>query len=103
MNKTSIARLEELLISQYNQEFSELTLEEKTKMLIEDKRFLKIANEVVLQNGHYLLKLPIRKPNNGLPNNRQMALLLQSLKTKMKSNEQFKQEYIAGVSKVFFW
>lgn len=37
----SVASLEELLISKYNREFSELSSEEKTEMSIEDKRFLK--------------------------------------------------------------
>ena len=34
------------------------------KMSIEDKRFMKIANEsIVLKNGHYQLDLPFRKEN----------------------------------------
>lgn len=37
---------------------------------IEDKRFLKIADESVrIVDGHYRLKLPFRKDNTVLPNN----------------------------------
>ncbi len=102
VNRISVASLEELLISQYNQEFSELSSEEKTEMSIEDKRFLKIASEAVLQNGHYHLKLPFRRTNVSMPNNRQMAeQRLQSLKRKMKRDEQYKQEYIAFLNDIF--
>ncbi|KAK0134388.1 hypothetical protein N1851_030045 [Merluccius polli] len=61
VNRISVARLEELLISQYNQDFSEVASEEKTEMSIEDKRFLEMANKAVLNDGHYNLKLPFRK------------------------------------------
>ncbi len=44
VNRISVANLERLLISQYNQEFSEVTSEEKKELSMEDKKFLKIVN-----------------------------------------------------------
>lgn len=73
VNRISVAGLEKLLISQYNQDFQEIASEEKTEMSVEDKAFLNMANEAVLENGHYSLKLPFRKPNVHMPSNRQMA------------------------------
>lgn len=53
---------EKLLISQYNQDFSERASEEKRELSFENKRFLKIANESVsLINGHYNLNLPFSR------------------------------------------
>lgn len=40
-------------------------------MSIEDRRFLKIADETAKrEDGHYSLKLPFRKDDTVLPNNR---------------------------------
>ncbi len=44
VNRISVANLEKLLISQYNQEFIEVTSEEKKELSMEDKKFLKIVN-----------------------------------------------------------
>lgn len=56
VNRISVASLEKLLISQYNQEFSEVTSEEKKELSMEDKKFLKIVNEsAILQDNHYSL------------------------------------------------
>lgn len=52
VNRISVARLEELPISQYNQDCSEVASEERTEISIEDKGFLKMANEAVLKDGH---------------------------------------------------
>lgn len=90
VNRISVASLEEHLISQYNQDFNEVTSEEKTKMSIEDKRFLEIASEAVLKDGHYNLKLPFRRANVNMPNIRQIAeQRLQSRKRKMNKDQQF--------------
>lgn len=41
-NRISVARLEELLIQQYNQDFSELAYQEKAEHSFQDKRFLEV-------------------------------------------------------------
>ncbi|XDV29292.1 hypothetical protein PO909_032429 [Leuciscus waleckii] len=100
--RISVTSLEQLLISQYNQDFSEVASEEKTEMSVEDRRFLEIANEAVLQDGHYYLKLPFRKTDVSMPNNRQVAeQRLQTLKRKRKKDEQYKQEYVAFINDIF--
>ena len=102
VNRISAVSLEELLISQYNQDCNEVPSEEKTEMSIEDKKFLEIANEAVLQDGHYSLKLPFRKAKIILPNNRKMAeQRLQSLKRKINKDQQYKQEYVAFLNDIF--
>lgn len=73
VNRISVARLEDLLISQYNHDFSEVACEEKTKLSIEDKKFLQIANKAVLQNGHYHFMLPFRRSDVSMPYNCQTA------------------------------
>lgn len=97
-----VASLEELLISQYNQDFNEVASEEKTEMSIEDKGDLERASEGVLQDGHYNMKLHFRRANVSMPNNCQIAeQRLQSLKRKMKKDQQFKQEYVAFLNGIF--
>lgn len=101
-NRISIARIEELLISQYNQDFSERAFEDKPEMSVEDKKFMKCANSsVMLQDGHYILNLPFRSENPVLPNNRPVAeQRLLGLKKKFQRNEQFKKEYANFVSDI---
>ncbi|XP_060799417.1 uncharacterized protein LOC132901020 [Neoarius graeffei] len=102
VNRISVEGLEKLIISQYNQDFQENASEEKTEMSVEDKRFLQMANEAVLENGHYSLKLPFRKASVHMPSNRKMAeQRLNSLKRKMARNDQFKQEYTAFITDFF--
>ena len=71
-------------------------------MSIEDKRFMKIANEsIVLENGHYQLDLPFRKENTVMPNNKVIAeQRLANLKRKLKKNEHFQSEYTDFLSDV---
>ncbi|KAL7880992.1 hypothetical protein SRHO_G00032460 [Serrasalmus rhombeus] len=89
-------------MSQYNQDFNEVASQERTEMSIEDKQFLEIAYGALLKDGHYSLNLPFRKPDVFMPNNRQVAeQRLQSLKRKMKRDEQYKQEYIAFLNDIF--
>lgn len=51
VNRISVAKLEDLLVQQYNHDFNE-TLDVK-EMPVEDKRFMKIAEQSKLQDGHY--------------------------------------------------
>lgn len=101
VNRISATSLEELLMSQYNQDFNEVSSEEKPEMSVEDKMFLKVASEATLQNGHYSLKLPFRKANVSMPNNRQIAeQRLQGLTRKMKRDQHYKQEYLAFLNDI---
>ncbi|KAL7830822.1 hypothetical protein SRHO_G00319490 [Serrasalmus rhombeus] len=105
VNRISVAGLEKLLMSQYNQsqyDFNEVASQERTEMSIEDKQFLEMANGALLKDGHYSLNLPFRKPDVLMPNNRQVAeQRLQSLKRKMKRDEQYKQDDIAFLNDIF--
>ncbi|KAM7393992.1 hypothetical protein PAMP_020821 [Pampus punctatissimus] len=102
VNRISVVSLEKLLISQYNQDFNEAASEEKTEMSIEDKMFLKMANGAVMKDGRYSLRLPFRRTEVLMPNNRKIAeQRLHSLEKKMKKDEQFKQEYVAFFSDIF--
>nr|XP_054607751.1 uncharacterized protein LOC129167238 [Nothobranchius furzeri] len=96
-NRISVAKLEELLISQYNQDFDEKTLEEKHEMSIEDKKFMEIMeNSACTLDGHYCLDLPFKKDDIIMPNNRcVMAQRLQTLKRKFERNKVYKKEYTA--------
>ena len=61
-NRISVTDLHELMVSQYNADFSERACEEAKEMSIEDKRSLRIADETAKKvDGHYSLSLPFRK------------------------------------------
>lgn len=68
-----VNRLEKLLCEQYNHDFNERATEEKG-LSREDVQFMEIMeNSAVLEDGHYSLKLPFKKENVSLPNNRSVA------------------------------
>lgn len=73
-NQISIARLEEVLVKQYNQDFAGQHYDEKQEMSVEDEQFLEIAStSAVLKDEHYHLRLPFRKEDVIMPNNRMVA------------------------------
>lgn len=90
VNRISVCKLEELLTSQYNQEFNERKLEEK-EMSREDLKFMEIMERsAVLQDGKYYLKLPFRKKEVCLPNNFAVARQrIQGLKKRFLHNKSF--------------
>lgn len=94
-NRISVARLEKLLINQCNQDFSEQAYNEKKELSYEDKQFLTIANDSIkVRDGHYELRLPFRKENINMPNNREVAeqRALNLLK-RFRRDESFLQDY----------
>lgn len=73
VNRISTLRLEKLLCEQYNHHFNERAREEKG-LSREDIQFMEIMEKsATLENGHYSLKLPFKKENVSLPNNRSVA------------------------------
>lgn len=94
INRISMCKLEEMLNNQYNHDFNERSTEEKG-MSREDIRFLKIMDESAqLQDGHYSMKMPFRKEQLTLPNNRSMVKqTLLGLRSKFRKNELFHKEY----------
>lgn len=90
-----MARLESLLIDQYNQEFSERMYGEKKELSFEDKQFLYIANDSIkMHNGHYELRLPFRRDDVSLPNNREVAeQRILSLLRRFRKDESFLRDY----------
>ena len=93
VNRISVAKLEDLLVQQYNHDFNE-TLDDK-EMSMEDKRFIKIAEQSITpKDGHYSIDLPFRSERPVMPNNYQVAeQRLIGLKRKLKGNEIFRSEY----------
>lgn len=74
VNRIGVDRLEELLISQYNQDFSERLFNDKEKMSVEEKRFMEIMeSSVQLKDGHYMMKLPFKDRHVHMPNNYSVA------------------------------
>ena len=87
----------------FEQDFSERTVNLQG-LSSEDRRFLSIAEEGIrhLENGHYELPLPIKKPDIQLPNNRELALRrLNQLKRRLMSDERYRQDYLAFMDKMF--
>ncbi|KAK7909879.1 hypothetical protein WMY93_014563 [Mugilogobius chulae] len=100
VNRISIVKLEELLVSQYNQEFNERTLEEGPGMSIEDKKFMEIVEgSLCVQEEHYCMDLPFSKENICLPNNRCIVeQRIKSLKRKFERNYDYKTEYTTFIT-----
>jgi len=87
----------------FKQDFSERTVNLQG-LSSEDRRFLSIAEEGIrhLENGHYELPLPIKKPDIQLPNNQELAVRrLNQLKRKLMSDERYRQDYLAFMDKMF--
>lgn len=101
-NRISVAKLEELLVSQYNQEFIEKAIEEEHEMSIEDKRFMGIMEETVcMKDGHYVVDLPFNKDEMSMPNNRCIVeQRMQSLRRKFQKNQDYRLEYTAFISEL---
>lgn len=93
-NRISLVELKDLLIRQYNQDFSENMYEEKIAMLVEDKCFMEIASRsAFLNDGHYHLPLPFQNKDKIMPDNYDMVkehtlhLMKQIRKDKMYTEE----------------
>lgn len=70
-NRISVSKLEELLVAQYNHDFSEKTSDDDFKISREDQRFMEIMDQSIsIENGHYCIDLPFRKDDVIMPNNR---------------------------------
>ena len=97
MNRISVVELNDLLIRQYNQDFSENRYEEKNEMSVEDKQFMKIASSSAsLKNGHYHLPLPFRNKDKVMPENYELVRerTLHLLK-KFRKDKVYAEEYTA--------
>ena len=94
-NRISVARLEELLVQQYNKEFSELAYIETQECSFEDKKFLEVVdNSVTKKEGYYEIQILFHQDNICLPNNRNMAeQRALSLNQRFKKDETFWKDY----------
>ncbi len=101
-NRISVAKLEELLVAQYNHDFDEKSSEDDFKMSREDQRFMEIMDQSIsTENGHYCIDLPFRNNDVIMPNNRCLAeQRLKSLKRKFSRNQEFQEEYITFLTDV---
>lgn len=94
-NRISVVELKDLLIRQYNQDFSENRYEEKSEMSVVDNWFMEIASSsVTLKDGHYNLPLPFRDKDKVMPDNHGMVMerALNLLK-KFKNDTVYAAEY----------
>nr|XP_054593643.1 uncharacterized protein LOC129160669 [Nothobranchius furzeri] len=95
VNRTSVYKLEQLLISQYNHDFVEESCIEQEEMSREKKRFLDIMKcSAQVERSQYKLPLPFKKENIHMTNNINVALQrLLGLKRKLKANKSFHADY----------
>ncbi|XP_066912661.1 uncharacterized protein [Clytia hemisphaerica] len=91
----------EMYESLYNTDFVENQSNERidfedSHMSVEDKRFMSIMEEKTkMEDGHYVLPLPLRDGESNLPNNRRVAeRRLASLKRKLERNPTFFDHYM---------
>ncbi|XP_013856310.1 uncharacterized protein LOC106512188 [Austrofundulus limnaeus] len=95
VNRTTVDKIEELLISQYNYDFNEKSFTEQEEMSREEQKFLDIMDHSAqMESGHYKLKLPFKGEELFMPNNISVALQrIHGLKRKFKRNKDFHKEY----------
>ena len=101
-NRISVVELKDLLIRQYNQDFSENMYEEKIEMSIEDKCFMEIASRsAFLKDGHYHLPLPFRDEDKIMPDNYDMVKerTLHLMKT-FKKDKKYAEEYTSFIEDI---
>ncbi len=61
VNRIGVDNLEELLLKQYNHDFSETFFDDKEEMSVEERKFIEIMeSSVQLKDGHYMMKLPFK-------------------------------------------
>lgn len=92
VNRISVAKLQDLLVSQYNQDFNEKS--DHVCLSREDQRFMQIMeSSIQLDEGHYCFDLPFKARDVILPNNCSIAKQrLLSLHRKFKRNKDYHQE-----------
>ncbi|XP_014672653.1 PREDICTED: uncharacterized protein LOC106813111 [Priapulus caudatus] len=88
-------KLDHLVRSSINFDFPESITDDKKEDSQEDKRFReKVSSSIRLVDGHYEIRLPFRKDDEVLPNNRAQAMQrLKSLKKKLEKDMQFQSDY----------
>lgn len=94
-NRIIVDRIEELLINQYNHDFSEITSTDQEEMSRDEKKFVEIVeSSVQLKKGHYTFKLPFKREDESMPNNfciaKQRVL---GLKRRLQKDVHFHEEY----------
>lgn len=94
-NRISVVELKDLLIRQYNQDFSENMYEEKIEMSVEDKHFMEIASKsAFLKDGHYHLPLPFRDKDKIMPDNYDIVKeRTLHLMKKFRKDKKYAEEY----------
>lgn len=66
--------LDDLMKQNFNHDFPEKVYEEKAEMSMGDKRFMHIMSaSAKMKDGHYHLKLPFKKGDISMPNNRELV------------------------------
>ena len=95
VNRISIDKVEQLLITQYNQDFNERSCDD-TLISREDMRFHHIMEKTIrLENNHYCVDLPFKDDDVIMPNNRCIAeQRVMSLKRMFQRNKEYHQEYV---------
>ncbi|XP_066937337.1 uncharacterized protein [Macrobrachium rosenbergii] len=76
---------------------------EERGLSFEDRRFVKRCQDTIeFKDGHFQLPMPFRDPNVSLPNNKKQAVSrAEWQRRKMKSSEDYRQQYTAFMDKLF--
>ncbi|XP_066955790.1 uncharacterized protein [Macrobrachium rosenbergii] len=76
---------------------------EERGLSFEDRRFVERCQDTIeFKDGHFQLPMPFRDPNVSLPNNKKQAVSrAEWQRRKMKSSEDYRQQYTAFMDKLF--
>ena len=86
----------------YNRDFVESIIDDRTEISQDERRFMKIAEEIAeLKDGHYQISLPFKNPEALVSNNKSQALQRANwLKKKLKRDPKLHEDYKAFMENV---
>lgn len=92
--------MEQRLIQQFNYDFPEGKGNDVMEMSQEDHQFMELVSDSAhYADGHYYIKMPMKKANVNMPNNQSLAVQrAQHLKKKLCKMPKFHEEYNAFMS-----
>lgn len=93
VNRTSVEKVEKLLMNQYNHDFNECS-GEQVNMSLQEQRLNIVTSSVKLHDGHYTMKLPLKNDAVSFPISISVAQQrMCSLKRRFLKDKAFHDEY----------
>lgn len=101
VNRTSVEKIEDLLVKQFNIDFPERRYEDNSEMSQEDRQFMtSVTKSTQFLDGHYM-RLPLKDDKVKMPNNRDVAeQRLRSLQKRLRKYPDFYEDYTGFMNNI---